>query len=171
MSRTRLFVLVCFCAAFLAGLSAGAVWTRFMVKPRRGSWITDKLDLAPDQREQMRQIWSVAMGDLRKRQREQQRTIREERDEAVRSLLNDKQKVQYQEVMNTYEEKSLALDAARKAAFEKAVEQTKLILTEPQRKKYEELFKERSPLGRRQQGPSKERSHRSDRHTPSSNGE
>ena len=171
MTRTKLFVLVCFCVAFAAGISLGVVWTQFRGRPPRRSWITDKLGLTPDQREQMRNVWSAAMGDLRKRQREQRRAIREERDEAVRGLLNEKQKVQYEEVMKAYDEESSALDAARKAAFEKAVEQTKLILTEPQRKKYEELLKERPPFGRHRRGSSKERSHRSDGNTPSSNGE
>jgi hypothetical protein len=46
--------------------------------------------------------------------------------------------------MRKYSEKLAALEEGRKKAFEDAVERTKQILTESQRKKYEELLQERA---------------------------
>ena len=171
MTRTRLLVLLCFCLAFAAGISAGVAWSRFNAKPRRGSWITRELGLTSEQREQMWEIWSGVIGARRKRGRASRQALRKERDESLQNLLSEKQKVEYEEVMKTYAEKSAAFDKERKAAFDEAVERTKQILTKPQRKKYEELIKRRPQFGRYRHGRSKERSRRKEQDTPSSNGE
>ena len=141
MTKFKAVILVCFCLAFLAGVSTGLLWTRMSAKPRGRSWITRELDLTVEQREQMREIWSGVMGARRQQQREQRRAIREEREVAIQNLFSEEQKAQYEEAMRLYEEKSAALDAERNAAFDRAVEQTKAILTERQRTKYEELLK------------------------------
>jgi len=157
MTKTRLIVFVCFCAAFAAGAAVGTALTRSGAKPRRGSWLGRELNLTAEQKERMREIWSEAMGTSRRQQRERRRKIREERDEAIRGLLTDEQKAQYEEVMQRYAQRSSALDEARRKAFEKAVERTKEILTDSQRKKYEELLKRRpSRRGRRHGGSGRE---------------
>jgi Spy/CpxP family protein refolding chaperone len=138
MTKTKLIILVCFCAAFGAGVATGVALTRFSSEHRPGSWLDHELNLTPQQREQMRGIWSqvVSMPS----QREQRQALQKERDEAVQALMNESQKAQYDEVMKTYAAKLAALEESRKKAFEGAVERTKKILTEPQRKKYEELL-------------------------------
>ena len=153
MTRFKAFILVCFCLAFLAGVSVGVLWTRVSKKPRGPSWIERELDLTAEQRKQMQEIWSGAMGMGRQQQREQRRAIREERDKAIQALFTEEQKAQYEEAVRLYEEKSAALDAARDATFKQAVEQTKAILTEGQRAKYEELLTQRPPGGHRRPGP------------------
>ena len=144
MTKARVIVLACFCAAFVAGAAVGMAWTPFARTGPHGSRIVQKLDLTREQREKMRDIWSEVMGALREQRREQRRAIREEREESIRALLSEEQKLKYEEVIRTYEEKTAGLDEARRKAFEDAVERTKQILTEDQRKKYEEMMKERS---------------------------
>lgn len=153
MTKAKLIVLACFCASFAAGVAAGLAWSRLAPKPHRDSWLARELDLTPQQREQMKRIWSSAMGTLRQQHREQRRAIRQERDKAIEAIFGREQKAQYEEVMKAYEDKSAELDAGRKKAFRDAVERTKQILTEPQRKKYEELMKRRPPHRSRRPGP------------------
>ena len=140
MTKTKLIVIVCFCAAFGAGLGTGVAVTRLGAPPRHGSWLEHELNLTPQQREQMHQIWSQVIGPPGPPQREQRQVLQKERDDAIRGLLKQDQKAQYEEVMKKYAEKLAALDDARKKAFDEAVERTKQILTESQRKKYEELL-------------------------------
>ena len=153
MTRTRLIVLGCFVAALAAGIAVGVAAGRFARRPRHASWLERRLDLTPDQREQMRQIWSGVMRRSGRQQREQREALRRERDEAVQALLTEEQKKQYEEAMQTYARKSEALAAERRKAFDEAVERTKQILTEPQREKYEELLKQRAGWSRRRGHP------------------
>ena len=157
MSKTRLIVFVCFCAAFAAGVAVGVALMRAGAKPRRRSWLGRELNLTPKQKGRMREIWSEVMGSTRRQPREPRRKIREERDAAIQGLLTEEQKAQYEEVMQRYAQSSAALDEARRKAFEEAMERTKEILTDSQRKKYEELLKRRpSRRGRRREGPGRE---------------
>jgi len=151
MTRTRLLLTVCFCAAFAAGVAAGLAWPRRHGRPPRGSLIANELGLTAKQREQMRRIWSEAMDALRGQHSKQRRELREARDAAVVGLLTEEQKERYHKILSDYEADMEAIGKARKAAFEDAVKRTKEILTEPQRKKYEEMLKKRSS-GRRHWG-------------------
>jgi len=151
MTKTRLLLTVCFCAAFAAGVAAGLAWPRRHGRPPRGSLIASELGLTGKQREQMRQIWSGAMDALRGQHSKQRRELREQRDAAIVGLLTVEQKARYDAIRSEYEAEMEATGKAREAAFEAAVEQTKQILTEPQRKKYEEMHKRRPP-GRRRWG-------------------
>ena len=153
MTKLKAIILACFCLAFLAGVSVGVLWNRLPKKPERHSWLERELGLTPEQREQMREIWSNAMRGGPQRQMEQQRAIRAERDAAIQNLFNEEQKAQYQEIVKRYEEKSAALNAERKAAFERTVEQTRAILTEEQRAKYDALVKQHPFGGPRRRGP------------------
>ena len=141
MTKTKLIILICFCAAFGAGVAAGVALMRSAPPPPHESWLGHELNLTPEQREQMHQIWSQAMGSPGPQLHEQRQALQKERDEAIRALLNAGQKAKYDEVMKNYAEKIAALEETRKKAFDEAVERTKKILTGPQRKKYEELLK------------------------------
>ena len=141
MTKTKLILLICFCAAFGAGVAAGVALMRSAPPAPHESWLAHELDLTPEQREQMHQIWSQVIGSQGPPPREQRQALQKERDEAVRGLLNEGQKAKYEEVMKKYAEKIAALEETRKKAFDEAVERTKKILTESQRKKYEELLK------------------------------
>ena len=155
MTKTKVIMLACFCAAFGAGVAVGVAGTRLAAEPGRRSWLGHELNLTPQQREQMRQIWSGVMSASWQKQHEERQALDRERDEAIRGLLTEEQKARYDEVMRKHAEKSAALEEARRKPFEEAVERTRQILTESQRKKYEELLQERggrhpggSPPGR-----------------------
>ena len=153
MSRTRLIMVACFCAAFAAGVVAGVAGRRFAARAHRRSWLEQELGLNPEQREQMRQIWSGVVSASWQQQRERRETLQKERDEAIAALLNKEQKARYEEVMQTYTRKTAALETERRKAFDEAMERTRKILTESQRKKYDGLLKQRAGPYQRHGGP------------------
>jgi len=141
MSKTtRWIVLGCFLAAFVAGVAAGVALFPPPPPPPPGSWLTHELDLTPEQRTRMRQIWSGVMRGPRHSERQ---AMEKEKDEAVRALLTDEQKARYEEVAKGFAARLAAQADERKKAFEDAVESTKKILSEKQRAKYEEILKQR----------------------------
>lgn len=148
MNRARMVLIVCFCAAMFAGFAVGFALPRHPDRPDRRSWLSDELNLSPEQREQMREIWSEATDAMRSLHRERRRELRRERDEAIAALLSEEQAAEYARIENEYEEKVNALERERRAAFEEAVSRTREILTETQREKYDEMMSKR-PSGRR----------------------
>ena len=153
MTKTKVMVFGCSCVVFAAGLAGGITLDRVKSRPRRRSWIGNELDLTPAQREQMHKTWSGVLSASRMQLREQKEALRKERDQLVRALLTEEQLAQYAEVMEAYEQKTAALAAERRKAFEEAVERTRQILTERQREKYEELLKQRGGWNRRHGRP------------------
>ncbi|HRU06160.1 MAG TPA: periplasmic heavy metal sensor [Candidatus Brocadiia bacterium] len=150
MSKTtRWVVLGCFVAAFAAGVAAGVALFPPPAPPPPGSWLTHELDLTPEQRTQMRQIWSGVMGGGRGQRHVERQALEKERDEAIQALLTEEQKARYDEVMKSFSAKVAAQAEERKKAFDDAVESTKKILNEKQRAKYEEILKQRGGRGRR----------------------
>ena len=155
MTRPKVVLLICFLVAFAAGGATGLVTGRRHHRPRRRSWLADRLGLTPEQREQMRDIWSDFMNsDTRQKHRELREALRRERDEAIQALLSDDQRGRYEQVMENYRKKSEELSEERRKLSDERrklfEERTKKILTEPQRLKYEEFLKERG--GRRSVG-------------------
>jgi len=154
MTRTKLILIACFCAAFVAGGAAGIAWSRAAahrhLPPPRPAGPLDSLKLTDQQREQMREIWFGVMGQPRQ-QPGRREAIQKEREAAIVTLLTDEQKTKYDELMKGFAEKQAALEAERKAALDEAVRRTKEILTPEQRVKYEEMLsKQRAgPRGRR----------------------
>ena len=99
----------------------------------------------------MDEIWNAVMRDSRRFQSDQRQAFQKQRDEAVRAILAEEQKVKYDAVLKDYANKMAELGKAREKAFQEAVEKTKLILNAEQQKKYEEWLKstreERHPGG------------------------
>ena len=156
MSKIKLILIACFCAAFVAGGATGIALRPISGRRPRPPTLEEQLGLTSQQREQMRKIWSGVMG-APGGQRERLEALQKECDAAVAALLTADQKTQYEEVIKAHAEKVASIEAQRRKAVEEAVASTKEILTEPQRKKYEELLsKHRSgphgPRGR-QGGP------------------
>jgi len=145
MTKTKLILLVCFAAALAAGVAAGMAFSRFSGRPH---WRPDPLNLTPEQREQMRQIWSF-VESLRSKHREQMDGLRRERDEAVIALLNDEQKAKHDTILKEHERKMEAIAAERQKAIDDAVKRTRGILNEQQRTKYDEMLEKRAGWSRR----------------------
>ena len=76
----------------------------------------------------MDEIWNAVMRDSRKVQSEQRQALQKQREEAVRALLSEEQKIKYDGVLKDYADKKAELDKAREKTFQEAVEKTKLIL-------------------------------------------
>jgi Spy/CpxP family protein refolding chaperone len=130
-------------------VAVGVVGTRTVAqqpggapKDRRPS-LVEELQLSPEQAKKMEEIWSGVMRRGRGEQFEKFRAIQKERDEAILSLFTPQQKAEYDRIMGEYGKRFEELNQDRERAFQQAVEQTKQILTEPQRQKYDELMKKR----------------------------
>jgi Spy/CpxP family protein refolding chaperone len=142
---TRLIVITGFVVAFFAGVMSGVAWNwHGPQKPgddRRGgreSWIADQLSLTPEQQKQMKDIWP----DVGRRGsgRDKRNQIRKEQDEAVAALVRPEDKPVYDKIILESRQKTEAIEADNRKAFQQAVEKTKAILTPEQRTKYEELL-------------------------------
>jgi Spy/CpxP family protein refolding chaperone len=142
-----LLVIVCFLAAFAAGLAVGLVADRAPDPPRHHSWLMAELKLTPQQRDQMGKIWSEVMEGSGRQHGEQRRAITEERDKAIVGILTPAQQPKYDQIQQDYTRKLGELAQQRKAAFDQAVERTKQILTPEQVTKYEELLKKQRERG------------------------
>lgn len=153
MSKTKIILAVTFLLVFAAGAVVGTVRQRVAVGPHgpddRGSWITKELGLNPEQRDQMRRIWSE-QGPSGGRDREhwdKRREYQHQRDDAIKALLTDEQRAKYDAIQKEYADHVADLGKERQAAFQQAVERTKAILTPQQAEKYETILKKRPEGG------------------------
>lgn len=109
----------------------------------RRAWLAEELSLTPEQQMKMEEIWSgLARGGGRE-QFEQFRNLVRQRDDAIIALFTPEQKAEYERLMGDYDAKFEAHNAERDRAFQQAVDQTKAILTDEQRQRYEELMSRR----------------------------
>jgi hypothetical protein len=154
VTKARVLVLVSFGLVFGAGIAVGMlVGPR---PPRRrdpGSWLSRELGLSAAQREQMQEIWSGAMGLAPAGGPGQRGTPMGERQRRVRDLLTETQLLEYEQIQSDFEAEFMRMAEERRAAFERAVERTKEILTPGQRGKYEAMLERMREAGERMRGP------------------
>jgi len=137
-ARVMLILIAAFAVTLAAGIAAGyAVCSSANHAPRR----FPDLKLTAEQRAKMDEIWNAVKRDSRKLQSEQRQALQKQREEAVRAILTEEQKVKYDSVLKDHAGKMAELGKAREKAFQEAVEKTKLILNADQQKKYEEWLK------------------------------
>jgi Spy/CpxP family protein refolding chaperone len=156
VTKTKVILLVSFAVVFAAGAAMGRLLAPQERERRRGFGPAEELGLTPEQGEQMRAIWSEVFSRLRKEHGNRRQELARERGEAVRELLTEEQREQYDGVFEEYERELRGLEEQRDAAVEEAVERTKEILTPEQREKYEEMLSRMRQLsGRppRRRGP------------------
>jgi len=158
MARTRVLLIACFAVALAAGVAIGLVVGRSGRDRHGHSWLMAELNLTPQQREQMQQIWSETMESSGRKHWEQRRAIAAQRDSAIVGLLTAEQKAKYERIGQDYDRKMAELSQQRKAAFDQAIERTKKILTPTQAAKYDELLRKQRERrgggpGRRGMGP------------------
>jgi Spy/CpxP family protein refolding chaperone len=161
MTRTRVLIVICFAAAFAAGISGGLAVSHRGAERRDHPRLVEQLDLTPEQASQIRDIWSQTREAMRAAMAGQRDALEDERENAIRDLLTEDQVARYEQVMDDYRRKREALREQRRAIFEHAVERTKALLTDEQRAKYEGLLEERRKQGgpawgRRRHGSSRE---------------
>lgn len=147
MTKTAIILLVAFLLAFAAGTAVG-LWSAKPAPPGEPrSWLDNELKLTPEQKEQMKAIWSDNMGLVFQAQGQKRTAIAQERDQAIQALLTAEQKLQYEQIQQEFSRKSEELGQERKKAFDEAVERTKAILTPEQAKQYDELMKRQRDRG------------------------
>jgi hypothetical protein len=144
---TRVLMFAVFALTLSAGVVAGLLASRMPAKPvppapADASSLADALQLAPGQREQMRQIWE-GVRDTANDCYTQAQKLEQQREDDVQSLLPEEKKPRYREIQQAYTDHCAALKVQREAEFDKAVERTKQMLNPGQRDKYEQILKSR----------------------------
>lgn len=141
MSRKLfIFALAAICLVFVSGVAVGVVGRRAFQPNRFQSVLVEELDLTPDQRRQIQQIWSsvaenhapVPMAELEKADAE--------RWQAIDRLLTPQQRTQYALIQQRFEARMQELDQGNRERVARAEEQTRQLLTPAQREKYERLL-------------------------------
>ncbi len=143
--KTRILIIAGFVVAFAAGWAVGLKW-RGKDSPsgtrsgRHSGWLAAELKLSPEQKEQLREIWSETARRGRRERMDRRRQAGRERDEAIAALIRPEDKARYEEILKQYAEQSGEQDREWREAYEAAVERTKQILTPEQRSRYEDLL-------------------------------
>ena len=140
--RRKLFIsaLAAICLVFVSGVGVGVVGRRAFQPAKFPSVLVEELDLTPDQRHKIQQIWSevaenhspVPMAEIEKADAE--------RWQAIDQLLTPEQRTQYSQIQQRFEARMQGLDQGNRARVAAAQEQTKQLLTPAQREKYERLL-------------------------------
>lgn len=138
---------VVFVAALVAGGAAGMLATRYFAPaqpeaPAGELPLSEALQLTPDQREQIRQIWE-SVRSVNQNSYAETQMLQHLEDDEILKLLNDEQKKEFARIHQVYQDKFTAADAKRKLAFDQAVEKTKQLLNAEQRRRYEEILTRR----------------------------
>ena len=140
--RRKLFVfaLAAICLVFASGVAVGVVGRRAFQPKKFQSVLVEELDLTPDQRHKIQQIWSevaehhtpVPMSEIEKADAE--------RWQAIDQLLTPEQRAQYVRIQQRFEDRMQGLDSGNRSRVAAAEEQTRQLLTPAQREKYERLL-------------------------------
>lgn len=141
-SRVQALMLAAFVLTLGAGIVAGLLGSRLPSAGGEPAHLAEELQLSPEQRVRMRQIWE-GVRDTGHNCLEEARSLQSRRDKAIQSLLNEEQKKAYAKIEADYSASCAGLIARREAAFRQAVQKTKEILTPAQRVKYDTILKAR----------------------------
>ncbi|NLX12368.1 MAG: periplasmic heavy metal sensor [Phycisphaerales bacterium] len=142
---TRLLIIAGFLIAFAAGWVVGLKWPGTKESSntrsgRHGGWLAAELKLSPEQKEQLREIWSDTARRGGRERMDRRRQAARERDEAIAALIRPEDKTRYEEILKEHAEQSGEQDREWRESYQAAVERTKAILTPEQRVRYEELL-------------------------------
>ena len=151
---TKLVVIFGFLLAFIAGLIVGVNRSQPVLsttstpsgpttRQSRESELDALLKLRPEQKAEMKKVWSEMAEHGRRQHEDRRREVRRERDEKIQALLTPEQKSRFDQIHQDYNDQNRALEGEMRANFQKAVEATKALLDPDQRAKYEEWLKNR----------------------------
>src|SRR4051812_12762754 len=142
MRRRKVFIfaVVAIGLAFVSGVVLGVVGRRAFQPIKFQSVLVEELDLTPDQRYKLQQIW----GDVAKSRTpvpmEELEKVDAERWKAIDQLLTPQQRTQVAQVQERFEARMQGLDQGNRERVAAAEEQTRQVLTPAQREKYERLL-------------------------------
>jgi len=143
-SNVRIVVIVTFALALIGGAAAGLLAARLALPsftsagPSPALTLED-LHLSTDQRDRIRGIWQNVR-DLSEDYYKQGRVLDENRDKQVQRLLTPQQMVDYQKIYDGYRDQYTLLMAKREKVVKDAIFQTKQLLSDSQRLKYEAIL-------------------------------
>ncbi len=139
MSKGLAVLALAFVVTFAAGVTGGLVVHKSGPTPAHKSWLTDELNLTPEQQTKMREIWAPPDRQHMGQSFEQIRAIRAARDKAIRELLTEEQGTRYDEILKDADQKMAAVAAERRTGFEEKMARTREILDAKQREKFDAL--------------------------------
>jgi len=137
-----------FVLAFAAGGAVGILAGPEAVPPPReprpgpGPFLGHELRLSPEQQEQMKRIWDETVGRHEKRWEQQRMELMKQRDEqmaAFQAGLSDEQRERFRQIDADFRQGMGQSMEEKGRLVQQAVEQTRSILTDEQKKRYEEM--------------------------------
>lgn len=143
----KIHIIISFILIFFAGLAFGLVIGLSNKKASKRTWLAQELDLNAEQERKIKEIWLGVVQKTGTTSDEEKLKIAAERDDKVRDILKPEQLLDYSRIQQEFAANIKNLASERKAAMSEAVEQTKKILTEEQRIKYETLLREHKVKG------------------------
>jgi hypothetical protein len=145
--KSKIFILAVFVIALGAGITLGMLFERrsFADSAKGPPHIARELNLTEDQDIQMHAIWSKVKASHAQSVPRRDALLKQ-KDEAVAGILTAEQKTRFADVVKDYDIKIQQLDQDVKTVEDAAVLETNKILTEPQRKKFEEMRKARDEM-------------------------
>ncbi|HWE02284.1 MAG TPA: hypothetical protein VG326_07705 [Tepidisphaeraceae bacterium] len=148
-----LVVVLMFALALGAGMVAGKLSARApLAAPTvETGTLSDELKLSADQQRQMQRIWEQ-MQAVSQRCVEDARKVQREQDQALEAMLTPEQLAKWSKITTQSASDVSVLDAKRKEALDTAIKRTNALLDESQRKKYNQLIRNRLGPGGGLQG-------------------
>jgi hypothetical protein len=107
--------------------------------------LVEELALTADQQREMKRIWEdvrVKVQDCFARAQK----LQKQRDDEILPMLNEEQKAKFEKISKRFHELDVTITAEREHIFNDAINQTRKLLTDEQRMKYDKILKAR--LGR-----------------------
>ena len=151
---SRIIIGFTFALALAAGVAAGVLVTRYVgsfttstTTPSTGSGIPanpslDDLQLTDSQRFRIQKIWE-GVKETSDQSYRAANQLQRNFDDKVQHLLTPDQMTQYREYYKEYQQQWFKLQNDRDGAVKKAIEETKTLLSDDQRQKYDVILKSR----------------------------
>ena len=138
--KLLVFALAAICLVFASGVAVGVVGRRAFQPIQSHSLLVEELDLTPDQRYKLRQIWGEVAKSRTRVPVEALETVDAERWQAIDKLLTPGQRTQVAAIQERFETRMRELGEGNREQVAVAEEQTRQVLTPAQREKYERLL-------------------------------
>jgi hypothetical protein len=157
-STSSLLVLVACALALLGGAAAGMLAMKLSPSDKRltldQTSLADDLQLTPDQRNQIRGIWEHVRQSAADANAEGRR-LETDWETRLKALLTPDQQKEYEQIHRDYNDGVTALKSRQDKAMADAVERTRELLNDTQRRRYDVILAHRlGPLrGRGQMTP------------------
>ena len=145
--KLMLLLFAAFVLALAAGVSGGMLLSRLPATQgdtpdRVTTPLGAELGLSSQQADQMRKVWE-AVRQTAQQCLDEGRQLQKKRDDDLVALLNEQQKAQFESISKGYAEQFADLNRKRDREFERAVQDTRKILSDAQWQKYEQILRTR----------------------------